>query len=217
MKRARHWSGFLALVALATPAIAAPEIVVTPPPFVQRVVLTDFLLVETNNDVALAPSNLLVIYFPDFARPNHLARGVALRRATGDKWLVTYVAAVPPGEPGQFRREEQVIEPVIARNVLAVMRHLLEINVLPPRAALYQASPDDDAWILLRDRQTPLSGVVLNSGLRSGNPEDVRVYRDLCAGLVGLFVASVAERQEILAQLDRFAATYVEAKNLLHR
>jgi len=217
MKLARHRYLLLILAGtLSLPALGQ-GIVVEPPPFIQRVVLTDFLLLETNNDTALAPTNVLVLYFPNYEQPTRIERAVALRRGQNGKFVVTYLAAVPPKEPGQFRREEKEIDAAIARNVMAVFRHLLETNVYVAREALYEPSKNDDAWILLRDRQTALTGVVLNGALHAARTEDVRVYRDLCAGLIGMFMAPPDERDQALAQLDRFAATYAEAKQLLRR
>jgi hypothetical protein len=217
MQRAHHWwRAVLSLVGVL-PAGAAPAIVLEPPPFVQRVVLTDFLLVETNNDLALAPANLLVIYFPAPDRPGRVARGVALRRGAGGKWIVTYLAAVPPGKPGEYRSEELPLDAVIARNVLATVRHLMETNAHPPRDALYRPSSNDEAWLLLRDQATPLAGVVLDNALQVGRVEDVRVFRDICAGLVGMFVAPAEEREVVIAQLDRFTGTYVTEHKLLRK
>jgi hypothetical protein len=215
MKPPRHRWWILAALIAAMRATAAPAIVLEPPAFVQRVVLSDFLLVETNNDVALAPANLLVIYFPVPDHPERVSRGVALRRGASGKWIVTYLAAVPPGNPGEYRSEEKPLEPVIARNVMAVMRHLIEANALAPRDALYRASNNDEAWLLLRDQSTPLAGVVLSDALQVGRVEDVRVFRNVCAGLVGMFVAPTEERQEVVAQLDRFTAAYVTEHKLL--
>jgi hypothetical protein len=217
MKPARHWRWCLPWLVAVVPAEAAPAIVLEPPPFVQRVVLTDFLLVETNNDVALAPTNLLVIYFPASDHPDRVARGVGLRRNAAGKCIVTYLAAVPPGKTGDFRTEEKPLDPVIARNVLLVVRHLVETNSHPAREALYRPSGNDEAWILLRDQPTPLTGVVLSDALQVGRAEDVRVFRDVCAGLVGMLVAPREEQQDVIAQLDRFTAAYVEARNLLRR
>src|SRR5690349_7730448 len=106
MKLALHWLWILALAGSALSASAAPAIVFAPPPFIQRVVLTDFLLLETNNDTALAPANVLVIYFPNYEQPNRIERAVALRRGANGKCVVTHLTAVPPKEPGQLRREE---------------------------------------------------------------------------------------------------------------
>jgi hypothetical protein len=217
MKLARHWFWILTLAGSAPLGAWAQGTVVERPPFIQRVVLTDFLLLETNNDTALAPTNVLVIYFPSYEQPSRIERAVALRRGANGKCVVTYLTAVPPKEPGQFRREEKEIDPAIARNVMAVFRHLLETNVYAPIEALYQPSKNDDAWILLRDRQVALAGVVLNGSLHAARTEDVRVYRDLCAGLIGMFLAPPDERDKALVQLDRFAATYVESKQLLRR
>lgn len=209
----------LLLGAVPLRAVLLPASV--PPPFVQRVDVTDFLLLETNNDLALSPANQLVICFPAPDKPAAVTRAVALRRDPAGRWWVSYLAAIPPGGPGKFRREEKEIDPIIARNVLAVFRHLLEYNVFAPTGAMHEPSAEDNAWVLVRDRTSAIAGVALIPALhtRAGAQvdEDGTVYRDLCSGLVGIFVAPPEEREEIIAQLDRFAGTYVAAKKLVRR
>lgn len=221
MKRNRHqwWIPLLLLGVAPLRAVLLPAS--APAPFVQRVDVTDFLLLETNNDLALSPANQLVICFPVPDKPEAVARVVALRRDPSGRWLLSYLAAIPPGGPGQFRQEERALDPTIARNVVAVFRHLLEINVYAPTGGLHSPSTEDNAWIFLRDRTSAIAGVALTPAMhtRAGGSadEDGTVYRDLCVGLVGLFVAPPEEREEVLAQLDRFAGAYAESKKLVRR
>ena len=59
-----------------------------------------------------------------------------------------------------------------------------------------------------------MAGVALNHALH-GN-EGAAIYRDLCAGLFGLFVVA-EERSTVLKQLDRLTAVYVKTNHLDRR
>jgi hypothetical protein len=212
MKPARRCRWFLCLCGwLLLPVVmraAAPAAA-----FVQRVDLVDFHLLEKNSDLELSPTSQLVICFANIERAGAVDRAVALRRAAGEKWRLSYLAATPAQEPGQFRRDEAELDPVIARNVLAIVNHLLGSNVKVETKVLHQSSADDDAWIFVRGDQAVATGVASNRVLQRSRGEDAAIYRDLCAGLFGIFVAP-DERDRVIKQLDRLTVRYVELKKL---
>jgi len=181
--------------------------------FIQRVALIDFQLLETNNDLVLSPTHQQVICFPNIQRSGAIDRAVALRRLEDGKWRLLHLVAVPPGQPGQFRREEFELDPVIARNVLLIVNHLVGTNSDETSTPLRRPLPDDDAWLFVRGDRTVGTGVASNRALQRASGEDIAIYRDLCAGLFGIFVAS-EERKEIIKQLDRLTVRYVKLKQL---
>lgn len=203
---------------LAAGCFLAPLLATAAPsrPFLQRVAVTDFLLLETNNDLALSPASSLVLCFAQPHHPGVVARAVALRPQPAGRWVLSYHTAQPAGSPVRFPDEEIPLAPEIALNVLAVFRHLLRQYSLNENGPLHAPSEDDDAWIFLREPGEGLSATALNRTLQGDTGEDTTAYRDLCAGLVGAFAGPETERNSILTQLDRFAAAYV-ARNRLSR
>jgi len=201
---------------LAGPLGAAPTRLVQP--FVQPIGLTDFQLLETDNDLALSPSHELVLCFTYASQPRAINRVVTLRSRSRNGYVLSYLLARPAGEAGRFQRQELELAPEIARNVLACFRDLMEHSLLSSPPAMHVASDNDDAWIFLRppgNRTT--TGVALNGVLQTaGDYENVIIYRDLCAGLVGVF-AYPEERNALLKQLDRLAAVYVKTNGLAPR
>ncbi|HWA28117.1 MAG TPA: hypothetical protein VG734_20875 [Lacunisphaera sp.] len=185
-----------------------------PAGFFERITLIDFQVVETNNDLVLSPTHQLVISFPNIQRAGAVDRAVALRRIEGGKWLLTHFVAAPPRQPGQFRREDFELDPVIARHVLAIANHLLGANGSDTAGPLRQPAPDDDAWMFARGDRTVATAVASNQLLQRGTGEDVAIYRDLCAGLFGIFVAP-EERNQVIKQLDRLTVRYVKLKQLV--
>lgn len=181
--------------------------------FIRRVDLVDFHLLEKNNDLELSPASQLVICFANIERAGAVDRAVALRRGAEGKWRLTHLAALPSPAPGQFRREEIELDPVIARNVLAIVNHLLGSNVKVETRVLHQSSADDDAWIFVRGDRAVATAVASNRVLQHSQGEDAAIYRDLCAGLFGIFVAP-EEQAQVTKQLDRLTVRYVELKKL---
>lgn len=180
-------------------------------PFIQRVALTDFQLLETNNDLVLSPDHELVLAFTNVRGPNAIDRAVALKRLPDGSWRLTQWRTRPSES---FAHEEISLAPEIARNVIAIARHLLEVNVRRPTDALHAPSSDDDAWIFLRTPRSALTGVALSSVLRLNRGAETAIYRDLCAGLVGVFTAPPEERAPVFKQLDRLTAEYVAKRGL---
>lgn len=206
---------FVCIVALlaAMPAAAETRLV---KPFIQQIALTDFQLLETNNDLVLSPSHQLVLCFTTFGPAGTINRVVALRQRARDGYVLTYRSATTGVAHSETREVE--LAPEIARNVLACFRDVMTHSLLPPSRALHEPTRNDDVWIFVRTagNQT-LTGTALNSALQSpGDYGNVTIYRDLCAGLVGVFVYP-EERNALLKQLDRFAAVYVRTNGLAAR
>ena len=184
-------------------------------PFVQRIALTDYLLLETNSDLALSPSQQLVVAFTTKGRFNVVERAMALRRKAPDVYVLSYLVAQPTIAANRYHREELQLDPEISRNVLACFRHLLEQKALSVQGALYQSSEDDDAWIFLRpEANKAIAGVALNHELHGNG--GAAIYRDLCAGLFVMFVVT-EERSTVLKQLDRLTAVYIKTNRLDRR
>lgn len=210
MKRILRWS----LLACWAGLMIAAQAETGSAPFIRKVALTDFLLLETNNDLALSPSNSLVVCFTGITGPGAVERAVALRRQANGRWLLSHLAAVPPKEPGQYRLNEVELAPEIAQHVMLIFRHLMETKALPASRVVYQPSDGDAAWIWVRTGSTTATGVALDAILHLDRGEETAIFRDLCAGLVGIFVAPPEERNRVLTQMDRLATAYVLAHGL---
>jgi hypothetical protein len=185
--------------------------------FIQRIEITDFLLLETNNDLALSPGSTVVLCFAGGGDPAKVERAVALRRRADGSWWLSYMGAAPSNGSGQYERKQRELAPEIARNVVAIFGRLMQDFAAPPVGALYHPSGNEDAWIYLRTDMGQTAGVAMNGALHLDRGADSAIYRDLCAGLVGVFVVPPEEQDRVLTQLDRLSAAYAARHGLIRR